>query len=230
MTWDSVRSDFYDFIIQNKVIGFFEKPISLKSGRLSYWYVNWREISSDTYLIDNLSEYILKFIQNLNLKFDCFYGVPEGATKIAIITQFKFAKRQKDYGKEGYPLVMGRGKPKKHGNPKDRYFLGIPEGKIILIEDVTTTGNSLLNSTNTLKTLDNVEIVAAIGLTNRNELGKDKKTVKEKLEEKGIKYYSMSRALELLPIAYKKFKVSEKVAIEIERYFSKYGEEKLKLL
>jgi hypothetical protein len=50
------------------------------------------------------------------------------------------------------------------------------------------------------------------------------------LEEKGIKYYSMSRALELLPIAYKKFKVSEKVAIEIERYFSKYGEEKLKLL
>ena len=36
------QAEFNDFILRNKVIGFFEEPITLKSGRISNWYVNLR--------------------------------------------------------------------------------------------------------------------------------------------------------------------------------------------
>jgi orotate phosphoribosyltransferase len=39
---------------------------------------------------------------------------------------------------------MGRAKPKDHGDPKDRYFVGEPGGKVVILEDVTTTGKSLI--------------------------------------------------------------------------------------
>ena len=227
MSWD--KSKFYSFIIENNVIGFFEKPLKLKSGRNSYWYVNWRNITEDTYLIDELTDYLIEFVSSLELKPDCFYGVPEGATKLGIITQFKWAKSQSDYGQNEYKLAMGRAKPKEHGDPKDKYFLGIPNGNVIILEDVTTTGGSLLQTINNLKDIG-VKIVAAIGLTNRNELRDDGKSVEQIILDKNIKYYSMSNAIELLPIIYNKLKPGDFIAKNIENYFKKYGIDEIKLL
>jgi orotate phosphoribosyltransferase len=227
MSWD--KSKFYSFLIENNVIGFFEKPLKLKSGRISYWYVNWRNISEDTYLIDELTDYLIDFVSSLELKPDCFYGVPEGATKLGIITQFKWAKVQSDYGQNVYKLSMGRSKPKEHGDPKDKYFLGIPNGKVIILEDVTTTGGSLLQTINYLKDIG-VKIIAAIGLTNRNELRDDGKSVEQIILDKNIKYYSMSNAIELLPIIYNKLKPGDFIAKNIENYFKKYGIDEIKLL
>ncbi len=227
MSWD--KSKFYSFIIENNVIGFFEKPLKLKSGRNSYWYVNWRNITEDTYLIDELTDYLIEFVSSLELKPDCFYGVPEGATKLGIITQFKWAKSQSDYGQNEYKLAMGRAKPKEHGDPKDKYFLGIPNGNVIILEDVTTTGGSLLQTINNLKDIG-VKIVAAIGLTNRNELRDDGKSVEQIIIDLNVKYYSMSNAIELLPKIYKKLKPGEFIAKNIENYFKKYGIAEIKLL
>ena len=214
--------------IKHNVIGFFKEPLKLKSGRISYWYVNWRNIAEDVYLIDNLSNYLINYVQYLGLNPDCFYGVPEGATKLGIIAQYKWAKMQNNYDQDVYSLSMGRGKPKQHGDPKDKFFLGVPKGKIIIVEDVTTTGGSLVD---TIKKLSEIstQIIAAIGLTNRNEIRDDNKSVEEIIEEKGIKYYAMSNAIELLPITFKLLKPSKEITIHIEEYFKKYGKEEIKL-
>ncbi|MEM4347413.1 MAG: hypothetical protein QW802_02365 [Candidatus Altiarchaeota archaeon] len=222
------KEEFNNFIIENKVVGFFDEPIKLKSGRLSNWYVNWRNIAEDVFLLDKLSDYVIAFVNELNLKPKCFYGVPEGATKLSLLTQYKFAKKQKDYGKGEYPLAMGRGREKEHGEEKDRYFLGVPKGPTIVIEDVTTTGNSLIETIKILQKF-NIEILAAISLTNRNELDENGKKVEDKIREFGIAYYTMSNALEILPIACKKFKLNEKAKKLLQEYFEKYGTEKLKL-
>ena len=153
MNWQ--KEKFYEFIIENNVIGFFKEPLKLKSGRLSYWYVNWRNVAKDVYLIDKLSDFLISFVKELDLNPDCFYGVPEGATKLGIITQYKWAKGQLNYKMGAYSLSMGRAKPKDHGDPKDKYFLGNPRGKVIIIEDVTTTGGSLFE---TIKFLSEIGI------------------------------------------------------------------------
>ena len=217
MSWKH-KEDFYNFIIENNVIGFFKEPIRLKSGRLSNWYVNWRNVAADVYLIDKLTDFLLLYIDFLNLKPDCFYGVPEGASKLGIITQFKWAKKQNKYNPGKYTLTMGRGKQKQHGDPKDKFFLGIPIGNVIVLEDTTTTGGSLVNTIRTLKELK-INIIATIGLTNRNELRDDGKSVDEIILEEGVEYYAMSNALELLP----KLKPDNQIKNEILEYFKKYG-------
>lgn len=226
MKWE--KEKFYDFIIENNVIGFFNEPLELKSGRNSYFYVNWRNIAEDVYLIDKLSDFLISFVENLGLKPDCFYGVPEGGTKIGIITQYKWAKIQPNYDQDVYSLSMGRGKPKDHGAPKDKFFLGTPKGKVIIIEDVTTTGGSLLDTIKKLSVI-NTQIIAAIGLTNRNEIRDDNKSVEKIIEEKGVKYYAMSNVTDLLPKAFELLKPGKEVAKHIEEYFKKYGIEEIKL-
>lgn len=217
MSW-ARKEAFYEFIIKNQVIGFFQNPIKLKSGRNSTWYVNWRNIAEDVHLIDLLSDFVIDFIENLKLQPDCIYGVPEGATKLGILSQFKWAKRQKTFPSDNYILSMGRGKPKEHGDPKDKYFLGVPRGKVIIIEDTITTGGSLIQTIKTLREL-NIDIIATIGLTDRNELRDDGLSVKDAIDSMGLTHYSMSDALELLPM----LKPEDRIKQHIIDYFAEYG-------
>ena len=113
---------------------------------------------------------------------------------------------------------MGRGKPKEHGDPNDKYFLGIPRGKVVILEDTTTTGESLLDCINSLDKV-NVKIIAAIVLTDRNEYRDDKRTVEELIADLGIKYYAMSNATEILP----RLNPNDQIAKKIEEYFKIYG-------
>lgn len=223
MTW--VEQDrFHNFIFKNNIIGVFEEAIKLKSGRLSYWYVNWRNISEDVFLLDQLTDYLISFVNYLNLTPDCFYGVPEGATKLGIITQYKWAKKQVNYDLKAFSLSMGRGKPKEHGEPKDRFFLGLPKGNVIILEDVTTTGGSLTATIKKLKEV-NVNIIAAIGLTDRNELQDDGRNVTDIVLEEGIHYYAMSNAIDLLP----NIKIEKSIAKKIEENFKKFGIREIKM-
>jgi len=223
------QQEFNQFILENNVIGFFKEPITLKSGRLSHWYVNWRNAAEDPFLLDQLIDYVIAFVEDLELKPDCFYGIPEGATKLGVITQYKWAKKSPNYGLRSHILAMGRGKPKAYGEPKDRFFIGQPKGKVVILEDLTTTGSSLLETIDNL-TQVKAQIIAAIGLTNRMELRDDGKSVKEVVEEKGVPYFQMSNASELLPMIYEKLKPGEEIARKVEEYFQKYGIEQLKLL
>lgn len=119
---------------------------------------------------------------------------------------------------------MGRAKPKEHGDPKDKFFLGIPKGKVIILEDVTTTGGSLIETIDKLNQID-VSIIAAIGLTNRNELREDKKSVENAVNEKGVPYHAMSNAIDIIP----NLKLDKSIASKIEAYFKKYGTKEIKM-
>lgn len=221
---EKYKEEFNNFIIDNEVIGFFAEPITLKSGRKSNWYVNWRTVVEDVFLTDKLADFIINFIKNEGIKVDTFYGVPEGATKIGVITQYKFAKQNENFSKGNSVLAMGRAKPKEHGIPKDKYFVGIPNGKVVIIEDVTTTGGSLIETINNLKEAQ-IEISAVISLTNRMEKRDDGKSVKQFIEEMGVKFYNMSSALELLPVIYEKTQPGIEIAKSIEQEFQEYGVE-----
>ncbi len=222
MNWEAEKEKFNDFIIDNNVIGFYKEPVLLKSGRESPFYVNWRNISEDVYLIDKLTDYLLSYIEYLQLVPDCFFGVPEGATKLGIITQFKWARRNQNYKPGIFRLSMGRGKPKNHGELKDRFYLGIPKGKVVILEDVTTTGGSLIQCIEELQKLE-INVISAISLTNRNEIRDDGKSVEQLVNEKGVKYFAMTSIIEILP----KLNPNKEIALLIENYFKKFGTRKI---
>src|SRR3989344_2596417 len=222
------QEEFNRFVLDNGVIGFFDQPIKLKSGRMSNWYVNWRNVAEDVFLLDQLTDYVIAFTRDLSLEPDCFYGVPEGATKFAVLTQYKWAKESPAYAPHSHALPMGRGKPKEHGAPKDKYFVGEPRGKTVVLEDVTTTGGSLLTAIDRLTESD-IPIIAAFGLTNRMELRDDGQSVQTAVGSRNVQYHALSSALQLLPEAYQRLHPGEQIARAIEEEFEKYGVERIKL-
>jgi orotate phosphoribosyltransferase len=210
------REEFINFAIENDVIGFGQ--VTLSSGEESYWYTNWRKISNDVFLIDRLSDFVIEFSKGLG-EISGFVGVPEGATKLGILTHFKWAGRQENYGKENYIFPMLRSQPKRHGKPEDRYFVGKPRNGVVLLEDVTTTGESLVRS---IKDLFHSEVcgISAIGLMDRSE-GR----ATELLSQMDVPYTSMSTAREILPLAYKRLKPGKDIAEKISEEYERKGVE-----
>ena len=182
-------SDLNQFMIDESVVGVFDEPITLKSGRLSNWYVNWRHISNDPFLLEKVSHFLIDFVGQKNISFDTFYGVPEGATKLGVITQFLWAKSQ-GFQKGDTVLSMGRSKEKTHGAPSDRYFIGEPKGQVIVLEDVVTTGGSLIDCLKKLKQ-HGVDVVASIALTQRGS-DQDTKTFLSQMDALNIPFYSLA--------------------------------------
>jgi orotate phosphoribosyltransferase len=223
------QEEFNKFIEENGVYGFFKEAITLKSGRQSHFYVNWRSVVEDVFLTEQLANYVIAFVKDNELEVDTFYGVPEGATKLGVITQFLSAKKKENYEKGSAVLSMGRAKPKDHGEAKDKFFVGMPKGKTIVLEDVTTTGGSLITTLQGLKEAG-VEVSGVISLTNRMEKRDVGTSVKEAIEELGLKFYNMSTAVDLLPIMYKVLSPGEEVGKKIEREFEEFGVEKIKLI
>ncbi|MGC9599124.1 MAG: hypothetical protein ABSE18_01940 [Minisyncoccia bacterium] len=222
------QNAFEAFMLDHGVVGFSEKLMKMKSGRLCPWYANWRTVAEDVRSIDELTDYVIAFVEDLGLSPDCFYGVPEGATKLGVLTQNKWAKKQPDYTSRPYVLAMGRGKPKEHGAVKDQHFLGLPRGKTIVLEDAVTTGGSLLTTVDILLEAK-VNIIATLALTNRSERRDDGTTVAQVLKEKDIPYYALTNATEFLPKLFEKLQPGEIVRKELEEYFATYGERPLKL-
>ncbi len=225
---DFNQAAFNQFILDNGVIGFHEKPITLKSGRQSHFYVNWRKPTEDAYLTEQLVNHIIAFTRHLGLEPNTFYGVPEGATKLGLFTQMEWARQSPDYKPGSHVLAMGRGKQKEHGAPQDRYFLGTPQGKVIVLEDVTTTGDSLLSTIDQLVS-SKVEIIAAFGLTDRMELRNDGRSVSAVIAERDIPYRALSKATLLLPAAYNILKPREEIARAVETEFEQYSAAPLRL-
>ncbi|MBW3018398.1 hypothetical protein KY325_04515 [Candidatus Woesearchaeota archaeon] len=241
------QEDFNRLVLDNKVLGLFEKKKVLKSKRESNWYVNWR--LDDLFLLEQVADHVVEFTKDLGIEVDTFYGVPEGATRLALLTQYTWAKQSENYGPGSHVIPMGRGNPKEHGVAKDKYFVGTPRGKVVILEDVTTTGGSLLNTISQLKELEGIEIIAAYGLTNRMEKtpipGDDDEgvvakfakqyeaatgkayekemSVAEAVKDAGVQYQALSSGAVLLPRAVKIENPSEEIIGEIKAEFAKYG-------
>ncbi len=225
--WPKFKA-FKELMISMGVVGFFQKPVEIKPKVHSNFYVNWRTASSDAYQLDHVTDYIIDFIKFNKLNPKSIYGVPEASTKWAVVTQLKWAKEQIDFHMGKYPVPMGRGKIKDHGIETDRFFIGEPSGATIIIEDVPVDGGALLNSIDRLQSMK-VNVIAAIVISDRNEKTADGKSVKQAVEERGVKYLAMSNALEFLPEVFGILKPGPEIAKAIEDEFNQHGTSKIQL-
>ena len=133
--------EFAIFLYKNNIIRF--GNFTLASGKNSSYYVDLRLIPSYPHQFRKM----IKNLQNLIVEktglddFDCLSSVPTGGLVVASALAIEIVK----------PLIYVRSKPKEHGTTKSIEGKISAGMKVVMIDDVMTTGTSVLNGINQLK-------------------------------------------------------------------------------
>jgi len=202
-----------EFLIKNGVVGFYEDPITLRSGGLSYWYANFRALLVDVRLADRAGQFIYDFSIDNGLKPTNFFAVPEGPREFAGTANRLLLKLPEPWYETPISAASLRAGYKTHGSPLDRYSVGpvFSWMKPVIIEDVSTTGNSSTEFVMLLQELG-ITPISMVSMLSRMERRNDRKTVKEFVEnDYGVKYFAMTSAETVLPKAAELLKPKEKV-------------------
>ena len=162
------KKEFIDFMVESKVLKF--GSFTLKSGRQSPFFMNAGGYVTGSQL-KKLGEYYAKAIHNTyGDDFDVLFGPAYKGIPLAVVTAMAYSEL---YGKE-VRYCSDRKEEKDHGADKGS-FLGskLQDGdRVIMIEDVTTSGKSMEETVPKVRGAADVTIVGLMVSLNRMEVGK----------------------------------------------------------
>jgi len=172
--------EFATFLHQNGIIKFGD--FTLASGKKSSYYVDLRLVPSYPHEFRSMIKHLQNDIaENIGLEnFDSIVSVPTGGLVIASALAIETVK----------PLIYVRSKPKDYGTSKSVEGK-IQDGmKVLMIDDVATTGGSVVNAIKLLKE-ENIKVTDAYVIVNRME-GAD-----DALIEQGVKMHSILNVMQI---------------------------------
>ena len=160
---ESYKQDFIEFMVESDVLKFGE--FTLKSGRKSPFFMN-----AGAYVTGSqskrLGQYYAKAIHDkYGDDFDVLFGPAYKGIPLGVVTAIAFSDL---YGKE-IRYCSDRKEEKDHGADKGN-FLGsaLKDGdRVVMIEDVTTSGKSMEETVPKVRGAANVEIVGLMVFLDR---------------------------------------------------------------
>ncbi len=215
---EAYKQEFIDFMLESKVLKFGD--FTLKSGRKSPFFMNAGGYVTGQQLM-KLGEYYAKaIVDTYGTDFDVLFGPAYKGIPLAVVTAIAMHTL---YGKE-VRYCSDRKEAKDHGADKGG-FLGskLQDGdRVIMIEDVTTSGKSMEETVPKVRSAANVEIVGLMVSLNRNEKGKGNKTA---LKEVSVLYGFPTAAIVSMPevIAYLGDQLDPELKARIDAYYQEYG-------
>lgn len=223
---ESYKQEFIEFMLDSKVLKFGE--FTLKSGRKSPFFMNAGGYVTGSQL-KKLGEYYAKAIYNkYGLDFDVLFGPAYKGIPLAVVTAIAFSEL---YGKE-VRYCSDRKEEKDHGADKGS-FLGskFKDGdRVIMIEDVTTSGKSMEETVPKVREAADVEIIGLMVSLNRMEVGLGGKLsaldeIREKYGFETNAIVSMAEVVEYLQGREYNGEViiDDTLKNAIDTYYEKYG-------
>ena len=223
---EAYKQEFIEFMVDSKVLKFGD--FTLKSGRKSPFFMNAGGYVTGAQL-KKLGEYYAKAIYaNYGLDFDVLFGPAYKGIPIAVVTAIAFHEL---YGKE-VRYCSDRKEEKDHGADKGS-FLGtkLKDGdRVVMIEDVTTSGKSMEETVPKVRGAADVEILGLMVSLNRMEVGLGGKVsaldeIKEKYGFNANAIVSMAEVVEHL---YNKeyngeVIIDDTLKAAIDAYYEEYG-------
>ena len=181
------KQEFIRFMVASGVLKFGE--FTLKSGRKAPYFINTGNYKTGKQLAQ-LGKYYAACIRDNNLEADTLVGPAYKGIPLSVATAIALYN---DYEKE-VNYCFDRKEAKDHG--EGGLFVGkqlIDGEKVILIEDVMTSGKALREILPKLAATANVEIVGMIISVDRREKGltSDLSAVAEAKKEFGVDVYSV---------------------------------------
>ena len=165
---EQYKQEFIEFMVDSEVLKFGE--FTLKSGRKSPFFMNAGGYVTGSQL-KKLGEYYAHAIHDkYGDDFDVLFGPAYKGIPLSVVTAIAFSEL---YGKE-IRYCSDRKEEKDHGADKGS-FLGskLKDGdRVVMIEDVTTSGKSMEETVPKVKGAADVEIVGLMVSLDRMEVGK----------------------------------------------------------
>ena len=195
--------EFATFLYKNDIIKF--GKFTLASGKDSSYYIDLR-------LVPGFPQQFRKMIKNLqNLiiekigldNFDSLASVPTGGLVITSALAIETVK----------PLIYIRNKPKEHGTTKSIEGKISSGMKVVMVDDVMTTGTSVLNGIKQLKESD-LSISDVFVIINRLE-GADKA-----FSDMGVQIHQLTDILEITNILFKEKLIDEEILEKVKEQIS----------
>ncbi|MBE5940198.1 MAG: orotate phosphoribosyltransferase [Lachnospiraceae bacterium] len=223
---EQYKKEFIEFMVDCEVLKFGD--FTLKSGRKSPFFMNAGAYVTGSQL-KGLGEYYAKAIHdNYGDDFDVLFGPAYKGIPIGVVTAIAYSEL---YGKE-IRYCSDRKEEKDHGADKGS-FLGskLKDGdRVVMIEDVTTSGKSMEETVPKVKGAADVEIIGLMVSLNRMEVGLDgKKSALDEIKEKyGFDAKAIVNMDEVVEHLYNK-EYNGKVIIDdtlkasIDEYYKQYG-------
>ena len=223
---EAYKKEFIEFMVESDVLKFGD--FTLKSGRKSPFFMNAGGYVTGAQL-KKLGEYYAKAIHaKYGLDFDVLFGPAYKGIPLAVVTAIAFEEL---YGKE-VRYCSDRKEEKDHGADKGS-FLGskLKDGdRVVMIEDVTTSGKSMEETVPKVRGAADVEIVGLMVSLDRMEVGKGgvKCALDEVKDLYGFETNAIVSMAEVTEHLYNK-ECNGKVVIDdtlkaaIDAYYEQYG-------
>ena len=223
---ESYKQAFIEFMVHCQVLKLGD--FTLKSGRKSPFFMNAGAYVTGSQLM-GLGEYYAKAIHNTyGDDFDVLFGPAYKGIPISVVTAIAYSKL---YGKE-IRYCSDRKEEKDHGADKGG-FLGskLKDGdRVVMIEDVTTSGKSMEETVPKVRGAANVEIVGLMVSLNRMEVGQggEKSALDEIKERYGFEANAIVTMEDVIEHLYNKpYKgqvyIDDALKASIDKYYETYG-------
>ena len=223
---EQYKAEFIGFMVESDVLKFGD--FTLKSGRKSPFFMNAGAYVTGSQL-KRLGEYYAKAIHdNYGDDFDVLFGPAYKGIPISVVTAIAYSEL---YGKE-IRYCSDRKEEKDHGADKGS-FLGskLKDGdRVVMIEDVTTSGKSMEETVPKVKGAADVTIVGLMVSLNRMEVGLGGKI--SALDEVKEKYGFDARAIVTMDEVVQhlhnrecqgKVVIDDTIKAAIDAYYKQYG-------
>lgn len=165
---ESYKQEFIDFMVESNVLKFGE--FTLKSGRKSPFFMNAGAYVTGSQL-HRLGLYYARAIHDaFGLDFDVVFGPAYKGIPLSVVTAMGISEL---YGKE-VRYCSNRKEVKDHGDTGILLGSALNDGdRIIMVEDVTTSGKSIDETYPIITSQANVVVKGLMVSLNRMEVGKE---------------------------------------------------------
>ena len=223
---EQYKQEFIRFMVDSDVLKFGE--FTLKSGRKSPFFMNAGAYVTGSQL-KKLGEYYAKAIHaKYGDDFDVLFGPAYKGIPLAVVTAIAYSEL---YGKE-IRYCSDRKEEKDHGADKGS-FLGssLKDGdRVIMIEDVTTSGKSMEETVPKVRGAADVTIVGLMVSLDRMEVGKGgrKKALDEVRDLYGFETAAIVTMEEVVECLWNKafdgkVVIDDTLKAAIDAYYEQYG-------
>lgn len=221
---ESYKQEFIEFMVDSQVLKFGE--FTLKSGRKSPFFMNAGGYVTGTQL-RKLGEYYAKAIHdNYGLDFDVLFGPAYKGIPLTVATTMAISEL---YGKD-IRYCSNRKEVKDHGDTGILLGSKLKDGdRVVIIEDVTTSGKSIEETFPIIKAQADVEVKGLMVSLNRMEKGQSEKSALVEIKEKyGFDANAIVNMQEVVEYLYNRpyqgqIYIDDTIKAAIDEYYKQYG-------